>query len=69
MNEQLSITHQAEETNVDDCFMETCAFGHLREFEQIQIKPFYDSVVVKVLKILRNPPALPHQRQLPRRLY
>ena len=38
MNEQLSITRQAEETNVDDCFMAVDLCIHsLREFKQILI--------------------------------
>ena len=52
MNEQLSITLQAEETNVDDCFMVVDLCIH--SLERIQIDPnfksFYDSVVVKASK-------------------
>ena len=84
MNEQLSITLQAEETNVDDYFMavddyfmavDDCFmalnFLHLL-LERIRTDPnfksIYDSVVVKVSKVLCDPPVLPCQRQLPRGL-
>ena len=46
----------------------TCAFAHYRIRKYPNFKYFYDFVVMKASKVLCDPPVLPCQRQLPRRL-
>ena len=70
MIEQLSINLQAKETNVDDCFLavDLCIKSLERLRTDVKFKSFYDTVALKASEVSCDPPVLPRQRQVPRRL-
>ena len=70
ITEQLSICLQAEETCVDDCYMavDLCIKSLERIRTDVKFKAFYESVVMKASQLLCDPPVLPRQRRIPRRL-
>ena len=67
LTEQLSVTLQADKTNVDDCFMavDLCIRSLERNRTDLKFKSFYYSVVLKASQVLCDPPVLPRQRQIP----
>ena len=60
----------SKKTNVADCFMaiDLCIRPLERNRTVLKFKSFYDSVVLKASQVFCDPPVLPHQRQIPRRL-
>ena len=65
ITEQLSISLQAEEICVDDCYMavDLCIKSLERIRTDVKFKDFYESVVMKASQLLCDPPVLHRQRR------